>query len=307
MKLIQSFQRPEYVYRPSQILRRLSFEFGSRAGRFEQVRLPWGLPLRVRTDDAVGSVIRRAGVYDLQVCELIGRLLDAGETAADVGANIGQMSSVMAIAVGPTGRVVSFEPHPVLFKEFEQNVASWQADRRVAPVRALNMALGDHAGTARLVVPEFFDANRGTCFIAAETNGQANGEPNGVDVAVEPLDAVLDDVPQVGLMKIDVEGYERQVLSGAGQLLAGKRIRDILFEENVAPPTPVTELLKGSGYSLFQLGGRLRGPVLTPIEQVHDQPVDAPPNYLATLDPARALDRIAKSGWQVLSSRWRSR
>ena len=61
--------------------------------------------------------------FDLISCEAIWRLLDEGELALDVGANIGYMTSLMAARLGKNGRVIAFEPHPVLFQEPEQMLA----------------------------------------------------------------------------------------------------------------------------------------------------------------------------------------
>ena len=61
--------------------------------------------MRIRPADDVGRAIWRLGVYDLPVTELIWRLLDPGDSAFDVGANLVYMTGVMAARVGAQGQV----------------------------------------------------------------------------------------------------------------------------------------------------------------------------------------------------------
>ena len=68
--------------------------------------------------ETIGRAILRLGVYDLCVSESICRLLDPGESAIDVGANLGYMTSLMAAKAGKCGSVESFEPHPDLMPNF---------------------------------------------------------------------------------------------------------------------------------------------------------------------------------------------
>ncbi len=61
--------------------------------------------MRVRPAEGVGRSLWRLGVYDLVTCELCWRLLDPGETAVDVGANIGVVTGLLARRAGPAGEV----------------------------------------------------------------------------------------------------------------------------------------------------------------------------------------------------------
>jgi predicted KAP-like P-loop ATPase len=68
------------------------------------------LPVEIDPISHVGEDILNLGVYDRVVAEAIFRLLDPSEQAIDVGANIGQNVSIMALVAGRRGRVVAFEP-----------------------------------------------------------------------------------------------------------------------------------------------------------------------------------------------------
>ncbi len=123
---LSDYLRPEYLFRPSQIWQRVQQKLHPQVGDFDQVTLPWGLPLRVRSFDFIGLHIRWFGVFDLCVSEVIWRLLDPGDTAIDVGANLGYITSLMAARTGKTGNVLAIEPHPELYQELLTNLHDWQ-------------------------------------------------------------------------------------------------------------------------------------------------------------------------------------
>lgn len=294
--------KPYYVFRPGQLARRARRALGGRrAGlpQFAEVRLPWGSWIRVRPDDEVGSSILRIGLFDLCVSEAIWRLLDPGETAVDVGANIGHMTSAMAVRVGPAGSVVAFEPHPEIFRELSANAGRWRADRRWAEIRLHELALSDRSGSARLSTPADFAANRGTAALL-EAGDTAAAAGHVDEVRLARLDEELD--ADVGVMKIDVEGHELEVLAGAADLLRAGRVRDIVFEEWEPLPTRVTSFLQDEGYTLFSLDQALLGPVVGPAGTRSASRAHQAPSYVATREPARALARLRKRGWAVLGT-----
>lgn len=293
--------KPHYVFRPSQLARRIarSSRRDRDAREFEEARLPWGATIAVRPEDEIGSLILRLGVFDLCVSEAIWRLLDPGATAVDAGANIGHMTSVMATRVGARGAVFAFEPHPVTFGELSSNVARWRADPRTGDIRLHELALSDRGGTARLGAPADFDSNRGSVGLLGESDAGARAG-SVHEVALARLDEVVD--AQVGVLKIDVEGHELEVLRGAGRLLSAGRVRDVLFEEWDTPPTPVTTFLENEGYALFSMDQALLGPSIGPAGARSGRRGHQAPSYLATRDPARALSRLRRRGWAVLGT-----
>jgi FkbM family methyltransferase len=304
VNLLASLRRPEYIFRPSQIVRRLVYEFGAEPTGYATVRLPWGLPIRVQPNEVMGGGIRRLGIHELPSSECICRLVDPGELAVDVGANIGHMTSIMAMRAGAGGQVIAFEPHPAIFNELQYNIAAWKQNPNAAPIAAHNQALSDHAGTAMLMVPEYFEVNHGVCSLASDAD--TNLLANHLEAAMTTLSAAIGEGKQIGLLKIDVEGHELQVLLGAQRLLASGSVRDILFEDFGVPPTPVTDLLQDNGYTIHRivLGGLL-GPIAVPIKTYHPPAGETDsPNYLATRDARRLFARISKRGWTVYSNKW---
>jgi hypothetical protein len=106
--------KPQYVLHPLRAAtraRRLLPGGRPRAGLMTAA-LPWGLWLTVSELDAIGYSIRVGRVFDPCVTETLHRLIDFGDVVADVGANIGYLTSLAAVRAGPAGRVHAFEPQP---------------------------------------------------------------------------------------------------------------------------------------------------------------------------------------------------
>lgn len=287
------FRRPEYFFRPSQAFRRLR-RWLRPPREIETVRLPWGAEIKVHTRETIGASIYSYGIFDLPVCEAIARLLDPGETATDVGANIGQMSTLMRHRAGATGRVISFDPNPEIFTELSANLRD--TSPHLAPIRLEQMALSAAPGEASLDPGPEWKSNRGMSRLVADANASAQSWR----VKLTTLDALFPAPEPIHVMKMDVEGHEASVLAGATSLLAERRIRDIIFEDFITYPSPVANTLLAAGYTIFRLHAAWSRPqLLPPITPAHGSASD----FLATLDPARTTARFASRGWQALRSR----
>ena len=277
--------KPEYLWRPRQILRRLSFKPCQNA----TLPLPWNCTIDACSAETIGHSIATQGVYDLSVTETIVRLTDSGETSLDIGANIGYMSLVLAMSAGPAGRVLSFEPNPDVLPRLRINVDRWKS-LGIAPIEVRTIALSDRDGQGHLGFPSGYTENSGLASL--ETSG-------GVPVSLSRLDSL--GISRAGLMKVDVEGHEMAVFSGGHDLLAGGLIRDILFEEHRPYPAGSHEILLKHGYRIFRLTRSTWRPLLLPPEAPPRQSY-LPSNFLATIDPARAQLRFAPRGWYALWS-----
>lgn len=297
MNVLNAVTEPYYLFRPGQILRRLRFTYWFPRPAISNFRLPWGLEIRCRPDDAIGYSLHTAGIYDLVMTELIWRSIEKAEMVVDVGANIGYVTSLMAVLTGPCGRVHAFEPHPQIFRELEANVAGWRM-LRIAPITLYELALSNCGGTVRLHEPAYgFSENRGLASLVH--NSEDGGKAYKVTAA--RLDHLISGDASIELLKVDVEGHELAVFEGAESLLRSKKIRDIVFEEFCPYPAPTHRLLETFGYRVFHVNQRLFGPKLCLTEKGYIPPPGNPANYLATIDPARSSDRFRSRGWKCIS------
>ncbi|HEX6389188.1 MAG TPA: FkbM family methyltransferase, partial [Solirubrobacteraceae bacterium] len=229
--------KPHYVFHPLRALRRARYGGPTVEGRRETAPLPWGLPLDVNADEAIGFTILTTGVFDPAVSETMHRLIDPGELVVDVGANIGYLTSLAAARAGSDGTVLAFEPHPRVFELLQANISAWQGRPGVATIEPHQTALSDRDGTAELNAGSSFEANMG---LARLDEGHASADDVLVSVTVEQLDDVIGE-RQIGLLKIDVEGHEPEVLRGARRLLESGRVRDIIFEDHDPYPDESTK------------------------------------------------------------------
>ncbi|MFB2833814.1 FkbM family methyltransferase [Floridanema evergladense] len=296
MKLIEYLNRPEYIFRPIQIYRRLLRPDKSPTNEFEDVILPWGAKIKIRPAEVIGRSIWIMGIYDLGLSELIWRLLEPGELAIDVGANIGYITSLMAQKVGQKGKVLSFEPLPKIYEELSENISYWQNQLGWHQITINQKALSNQSGQGILYLPRDFNENRGTASLSNPEKDVLETCP----VDLVKLDEIIPENEHIGLIKIDVEGHELEVLQGADRLISNQQIRDIVFEEHRAYPSPVTQFLEDRGYSIFRIKKGFWKPLLeTPTKDSIPHPWE-PPNYLATKERSRAIQRMKNKGWSIL-------
>jgi len=304
MQLINYLNRPEYIFRPLQIYRRLLRSRHPDNKLFKNVLLPWGVNLKISLapGEVVGHSVWAMGIYDLIVTEVLWRLIDPGETAIDVGVNIGYMATIMAKRVGKRGQVWCFEPNPEVYEELSENIKNWQATLGWNQIYAQKLALSNYSGKAVLSVPK---RNREEASLISPKDvmsTQANDDDfKTYTVSLEKLDNVLKTRNKIGLIKIDVEGHELEVLQGAIRLISAQQIRDIIFEDHNGYPSSVSQFLEDNGYTIFRIWKGFWKPLLEPPTKKLIHPWE-PPSYLATKDSSRARERLKKRGWNSLQS-----
>lgn len=259
-----------------------------------EVELAWGLPLRVHAGEAIGYSIRTTNVFDPCASEVVHRLVDPADTAVDVGANIGYMTSIMVGAAGASGSVYAYEPHPLIFDLLIQNMALWER-RSACRVTGSRLALSNRRGSGILSQGSSFHQNMGTARLA---DSAACTSAEDVHVELARLDDVLGDT-EVGLVKVDVEGAEAAVFEGAEELLRKRAIRDVIFEEHGRYPTASTAVLERHGFTVFALDSSLFSLRLRNPGEIRSAPAWPGQSFLATIDVDRAVRRLERPGWTL--------
>lgn len=292
---LSSLARPQYFYRPSQIVRRILRELRHNPPG-DRVQLPWGLELVLDPADTVSHALLSQGIYDLVTTELLWRLTERADRTADIGANVGYMTSLLAARAGAQGSVLSFEPFPATFAILQGNVERWSSNPSCAPISLRQGAISDREGTATLVAHHGGDPNASHAFLASD------GTQAGIEVPVWGFARFLADGGRFGVVKVDTESHEERVFAGMGSALRDGRIRDILFEELRGYPAASHAALQKAGYTIFACEERLTGPRLASPEKVVSlrTPFDLLPNYLATRDVDRARELLSRPGWLCL-------
>ncbi len=181
--------------------------------------------------------------------------LHTGDTVLDIGANIGWFTLVAAKHIGPAGTIHAFEPRPITYSMLSKTV-SQNGLRNF--VHLWEYALSDSAGEVILNWAANTD-NPGGSFVTTDKTGQAGHE--SVRVRAAKLDELLPDVaPDV--IKIDVEGAEPMVFSGAVNALGRRKpiILSELFPNQLLKVSGKTsaqyiQQMKDYGYSCYLLEG----------------------------------------------------
>ena len=247
LNIFNYLTRPEYVFRPRQVLRRFA-RVGKLPPAEDITELPWGARVKVRPSENIGSEIYYYGIFDRVVPETIYRLTDKNEFAIEVGANIGQNCSLMAFRTAPEGRVIAFEPHPEIFEELKANMSRWP-EKAKRNIQLENFALGETAGEGWLTNGPEFGHNRGSAALC-DSVSEGGG---AFKVRLRQLDEYIREAEKIGVCKIDVEGHELSVLTGAERALSRNAIRDIIFEDFSPMFSPTAQFLQKHGFTIFQL------------------------------------------------------
>lgn len=170
-----------------------------------------------RNDLYVGRSLDVYGEFSEAEITLLCRLARMGAVVVDVGACMGTHALALAKAVGPNGTVHAFEPQRLFF----QTVCANLALNSLANVFVHHAALSDRPGT--LFAP-ILDPCQPANFAGLSLRAEPPGEP----VPAVTLDWLR--LERVDLIKIDVEGMERQVLDGAVRTI--ERFHPVLYVEN---------------------------------------------------------------------------
>lgn len=297
---VSGLLKPCYLFAPSTLLRRLSLRFTWPETPHAEVDLPWGMRIGVDLRDAIGSEIFKQRIFDLAVSECAWRLLDEGDRVIDAGANIGYMTLLFAGKVGRRGLVHSFEPHPAVHRALEANV-NRNSTRGDLAVEVHRTALGANAGEATLFESDYFAINFGTASIANVPNAADAERSTRHTVTVERLDDLFR-TESFALLKVDVEGFEAEVLEGAKELLGSGRVRDVIYEDHTLGDSGLAATLSSHGYTVYAIGHSAFGPALLPAAEA-SQAIDSSwesASFLATRGPARATQTMRDKGWRVL-------
>jgi FkbM family methyltransferase len=137
------------------------------------------------------------------------------KTIFDVGGYEGIYTLFFARAVGPKGRVITFEPNPINCARIRENVVL----NGFTNVTLKPIGLADRPGRAALSFP-VGELARGTLQSDYQRSLADKFTVRTVDVDLDTLDNQLADLPPPDFIKIDVEGLEVEVLSGMRRLLA---------------------------------------------------------------------------------------
>lgn len=208
-----------------------------------------GGKVELRFDEVVGRSFLIHGGFEVLEEHLLRALALPGTTAIDVGANVGFLTVPMAMAVGAAGTVLAVEPVPENCGRLRGNLAL----NGLTNVEVLEVAASDSDEGA------YLNLANDPAYHSLGAVFELRGTGNRVAVPTTRLDDVwrARGCPAVSVIKIDTEGTEGRVVSGATELIT--QTQPALLAEVSSPESAsaITAIVQPLGYDeLHPDGGR---------------------------------------------------
>ena len=139
--------------------------------------------------------------------QLLPEWLSPGDWILDVGANVGHYTMRMSDLVGPSGRVIAFEP----ILETAEILTRIAAKAKHRNITILNVGLSEHTSIQSFHVPKS-ETGLPNYF---EAQIACNGEQKALCIAIDDLSFP----ERIALVKVDVDGHEAEILNGMRRLI----------------------------------------------------------------------------------------
>lgn len=182
---------------------------------------------------------------DPVLCNMAVEFVEQGHVVWDIGANVGLFTFASAHRAGIRGEVIAIDADIWLVQLLRRSALI--QPRSSAPVRIIPTAV---AASFDLRTFNIASRSRASNFLDGYGNTQTGGVAETQTVVSVTLDWLAGRLPRPQVVKIDVEGAEREVLQGGFELLREAR-PVILCEVGAESAAAVTALLKGLGYRLY--------------------------------------------------------
>jgi FkbM family methyltransferase len=225
-----------------------------------------GLFFDLDVENTMDWAVLDHGYYEREVLEAVLASLNGSAVLWDVGANVG-LHAVTVKHLRPDTTVIAFEPSPYTAARLIAN-----ADLNSAAVQVVTAALSDTTGIAELSV-----VSRGNSGLTSLRPWPDVRYENTILCPCTRADDLVaaGALPAPTVVKLDVEGFELEVLRGFGALLASPALGAIVFE---APGAAVTQ---ADDYPVFETL-RHAGFAIQPLLPAHAAEKSVPTNFLAT-------------------------
>jgi FkbM family methyltransferase len=225
------------------------------------VMLDAGFRMQVRIGDPVDTAIAVMGHFELGLTRLISRLAPSLESFVDVGCNIGHFTCLFR-RINSIVPVLSIDANPRMIERAKANAQSNQ----FSDIIWENIGIGQHEGELTLHINDERPSQA--------SFGAGKSQPALIrahQIRVEPLSTVIarSGIDSIGLLKIDIEGFEPALFQGL-PLEFMSRIKRMVFEyapDHMAkcgfPQDALARLPWWNQYRCFGMKGD--GPTLVPL------------------------------------------
>jgi FkbM family methyltransferase len=213
-------------------------------------RIIHGIAMELDPEEWPQIELLKSGCLEPRTTVLFERLLKPGDVYVDVGAHVGYHALCVRRLVGAEGRVVAIDPQPYNCHKLLINAEL----NGFSNIMVIPAAAGAEDRFVFLKNQARSDKSRLTLREAGVNDRTAR-----FSAPVVTLDAVqsLLQIKRLDMLKIDVEGFELEVLQGAGAILAETShiIVEVLPSEELARILQLQDLLQTAGFQLFDVEG----------------------------------------------------
>ena len=193
-------------------------------GIFRRGGILWELDLK----EGIDFAIYLQGGFEPETLREYRRLVRAGFVVLDIGANIGSHTLPLAQMVAPSGRVYSFEPTDYAFGKQRRNLSlNLELSRRVNAIQAI--LVGRRTQRKPEAIPSSWPLDGAGEMELHPTHFGRFNTLEGAQVLRLDDWAVQEQPPKIDFVKIDVDGYEIDVIEGATETLS--RYKPVMIME----------------------------------------------------------------------------
>lgn len=193
-------------------------------------------------NDIISNMIINNNCYEPHFNFILNKILSENDIAVDIGANIGYHTLSMAKIVGNYGKVYAFEPQRILFQELCCNVILNRLDN----VYAYNAGISSEISYSYLPIIDYYSKEISLGCISLNNNDNKNTEK----VELFPLEYF--NIKKINFVKIDVEGYELNVLNGMNNILINDN-PTLFIEINSQDYHDTLNFLKNMNYNIYRV------------------------------------------------------
>jgi len=204
----------------------------------------FGNKLYIHKSDDMNLVIQQK-TYEKETRDMIIKELRKDDIVVDCGANIGYFSLFMAELVGKNGKVIAFEPEPSNFKLLKHNIKVNNYENIIP----MPFAVSDKLGSTNLKLESTV-----AHYLTEEKT------KDSIQVDAITLDSYFENYQKkIRLVKMDVEGYESEIINGMRNMIKNNDLRLVVEFSNYTQmhtnhkPVKLLELIDELGFEILNL------------------------------------------------------
>jgi FkbM family methyltransferase len=249
------------------ILNKLYYPYLAPKGNIrEDITIFNGMKMNVNPTESLQAYLYVFGSYELPTIHFLEKALKSGNNVLDIGAQVGYTALVFSKIIGANGKIFAFEPERANYASLQKNLGL----NNISNVKTFKKAVAETAKSIRLYLSN--DNNAGSHSTVFNDRTLKN---EFEEVEAITVDSMMPELPKISCIKIDVEGAEIDVITGAKELL--KRDSPFIIAELSAELQKLRglsvqefkeRLFKEFGYSPFMIeeSGLLKS---TPLDSFH--------------------------------------